>query len=82
MEYELHQQFKDRRLNRINYRKEFFRVSLDEIESFVNSHANAEIQFTKLAEAREYRETMTLLEKLAAALVEPKEQTDFPQSLI
>ncbi len=57
LEYELHQKFKDRRLNRINLRKEFFHVTLDEIEVFVKEHANAEIEFTKLAEAREYRET-------------------------
>jgi hypothetical protein len=68
LEYELHQNFKDRRINMINQRKEFFRVALDEIELFVNTHANAEIEFTKLAEAKEYRETMTTIEILGNAI--------------
>jgi len=81
LEYELHQQFKDRRLNRINYRKEFFRVTLEEIEVFVKKHADAEIQFTKLAEAQEYRETLTMLEKLNVT-VEEEVETKFPAGLI
>lgn len=64
LEYELHQHFNDRRLNRINGKKEFFRVSLEEIEAFVLKHTGTEIQFTKVAEAKDYRETMAMLEKL------------------
>ncbi|MEJ7738520.1 MAG: DUF4041 domain-containing protein [Chitinophagaceae bacterium] len=82
LEYELHKKFKDRRINRINYKKEFFRVTLDEIEAFVNEHANAEIEFTKLAEAREYRETLTLLEQLNAIIGFPKDGNNFPKSLM
>lgn len=82
LEYEIHQQFKDRRLNRVNNRKEFFRVTLDEIESFVKEHANAEIEFTKLAEAREFRETLTLLEQLNKVIAEVKEESKFPGSLL
>lgn len=82
LEYELHQKFKDRRLNRINHRKEFFKVTLDEIEAFVKQHNNAEIEFTKLAEAREFRETLTLLEQLNKAIEEIKEESQFPGSLI
>ena len=58
LENELHKKFNDRRLNRINNRKEFFKASLEEIEVFVKEHAGAEIEFTKVAEAREYRETL------------------------
>lgn len=82
LEYELHRKFSDRRLNRINNRREFFRVTLDEIESFVLQHANAEIQFTKVAEAKEYRETLTLLEKLSQAVIEINQQEQFPISLV
>lgn len=81
LEYELHKKFQDRRLNRINGRKEFFKVTLDEIETFVNAHAGAEIEFTKLAEAKEYRETLAMLERLLT----PEEHVDkvelFPSSL-
>jgi hypothetical protein len=81
LEYELHQQFNTNRLNRINGRKEFFRVTLDEIEQFVKQHANAEIQFTKLAEAKEYRETLIVLEKLSAPSDTKKQPEKFPASL-
>ena len=37
LEYKLHQYFIDKRMNRVNLRKEFFRVPLDEIRSFVAS---------------------------------------------
>jgi hypothetical protein len=82
LEYELHQKFTDRRLNRINNRKEFFKVTLEEIEACVKQHANAEIQFTKIAEAKEYRETVTLLERLKQAIEKVKEEEKFPISLV
>lgn len=82
LEYELHQKFKERRLNRINNRKEFFRVTLDEIEAFVKEHANAEIEFTKLAEAREFRETLTFLEQLNKLVETVKEESKFPGRLL
>jgi hypothetical protein len=77
LENELHKKFNDRRLNRINNRKEFFKASLEEIESFVKEHADAEIEFTKVAEAREYRETLivnntNLIEKTSSTKVFPK----------
>jgi hypothetical protein len=77
LENELHKKFNDRRLNRINNRKEFFKASLEEIESFVKEHADAEIEFTKVAEAREYRETLivnntNLIDKTSSNKVFPK----------
>jgi hypothetical protein len=63
LEYELHQKFNDRRINKVNRRKEYFHIKLEEIEAFVKKHTNADIEFTKIAEAREYRETMSLDEQ-------------------
>ena len=82
LEYDLHQQFKDRRLNRVNMRKEFFKVPLEEIETFVNKHTAATITFTKLAEAREYRETMAMLERMAKAVQPVEASQEFPASLV
>ena len=83
LEYELHKHFSSRRLNRINHRKEFFKVTLEEIESFVKQHANADIEFTKLAEAREYRETINLLKQADKIIDEVNEElSNFPKSLI
>ena len=82
LEYELHKKFADRRLNRVNNKKEFFKVSLEEIEAFVKEHANAEIEFTKLAEAREYRETLAMLEQVNKMINEVEEISQYPKTLI
>jgi hypothetical protein len=81
LEYEIHRKFDERRLNRINGRREFFKVSLSEIEEVVKQHSDAEIQFTQIAEAREYRETLTLLEKLNNCL-ESEIKAKFPDQLV
>ncbi|MBK6642486.1 MAG: DUF4041 domain-containing protein [Bacteroidetes bacterium] len=39
LEYEIHKQFDNQRLNKINYRKEFFKITLDELEK-IHSHNN------------------------------------------
>ena len=82
LENELHRKFAERRLNRVNQKKEFFKVTLDEIEAFVMQHANAEIEFTKLAEAREYRETLTILEQVDKLINKAEEVSHFPKSLM
>lgn len=82
LETELHRQFSDRRLNRVNHKKEFFRVTLDEIEQFVHQHTGAEIMFTKIAEARDYRETMTLLEQLKLPEETKQAESKFPSNLL
>jgi hypothetical protein len=45
LENAFHRQFSQRRVNKINTRKEFFQISLDEMERFALQH-HAEIQFT------------------------------------
>lgn len=82
LENELHKKFAERRLNRVNQKKEFFKVTLEEIEAFVKQHANAEIEFTKLAEAREYRETLTILEQVDKLINKVEEVSHFPKSLM
>jgi hypothetical protein len=54
LEYALHDHFWERRVNRANDRKEFFRVDLDEIADFVRSRG-LEITITKVAAAKEWR---------------------------
>lgn len=62
LENKLHELFKNRRVNRINFRKEFFNVSLNEIERAVKEFAGSNIEFIKGAEAKEYRETQAMIE--------------------
>lgn len=61
----LHRAFEKNRVNKVNSRKEFFRVSLDEIERIAHEH-RADITFTQVAEAVEYRKTLAM-EKAASA---------------
>lgn len=59
LEHELHQQFADRSVNLVNLRKEFFQVGLGEVETYVKKRGFT-ISFTKIAEAREYRESLEM----------------------
>lgn len=63
LEYELHKAFAHKKVNMLNYRKEFFKVTLDEIEDTIKK-LGFEAEFTRLPEAMEYRETLAILEKL------------------
>ncbi len=61
LENALHRSFQARRMNRMNERKEFFRVSLEEIENAVRTH-HGEFELTRIAEAEDFRKTLALLE--------------------
>ncbi|MBX3160837.1 MAG: DUF4041 domain-containing protein [Deltaproteobacteria bacterium] len=59
LECAFHQYFRDRSVNLVNMRREFFHVNLSELEEFA-AQRGLTIAFTKLAEAREYRESLSL----------------------
>lgn len=64
LENTLHRLFHQRRVNRINERKEFFRVSLTEIADAVVANHGA-IEFLHEAEAKDYRQTLAMAENSA-----------------
>jgi hypothetical protein len=64
LEAALHDHFDRLRINRVNSRKEFFRAAIDDIESTLIRHFNKPVDFVRLAEAAEYRQS----QKLAAEL--------------
>jgi len=70
LENELHKAFNNKKVNMLNYRKEFFNVTLDEIEQKVKE-SGFTAEFSKIPEAMEYRETLAILEKLNSQ-VQPK----------
>ena len=74
LEQTLHRAFDDRRVNLVNARKEFFTVSLPEIESVAQEHGT--VEFTLAAEAEQYRKTLALREAkdTPAADVAPEAQ--------
>ena len=81
LEKRLHDTFDERRLNMVNHRKEFFNVSLGEIEQAAREHYG-EIEFTKLAEAKEFRESQAIksAEKEGAQRIQEVEEK-FPVSI-
>lgn len=64
LENALHKKFENKSVNKMNLRKEFFKVSLEEIEKEVNMNHNAVVEFTKIAEAIEYRQSLALEKQL------------------
>lgn len=60
LESTLHKVFNKRRLNLVNNRKEFFKVSLSEIQEEV-AKISPEAEFIETAEARQYRESLAIL---------------------
>jgi hypothetical protein len=84
LEKELHRAFDDKKVNMLNYRKEFFNVTLDEIENQIKE-TGIEAEFTKLPEAIEYRETLAILQKMNAPdsqkTIEQEIEDEFPSSL-
>lgn len=71
LETMLHGYLSHKRLNMVNPRKEFFHVNLEDLEAFVKGKG-LKIEFTKLAEAEEYRKTVAFRqEQEAKSLPEP-----------
>ena len=61
LEARLHREFTNLRLNQVNFRKEFFKVDLDQIrEKALEISSDTEIEFTMTALAEEYYESENL----------------------
>lgn len=56
----LHQTFRSNQVNKVNPRKEFYRVNLEEIKKVVRENHNATVQFIDIPDAEEYRETLRI----------------------
>ena len=59
MENALHKAFADRRLNLVNFRKEFFHVKLDDIQTEVNK-ISKDAEFIVTAEAEQFRQSQLI----------------------
>lgn len=65
LENALHHAFDDRKVNMVNKRREFFNVSLDEIEKVVKENFDGSVEFEKTALAEQYRESLKIKKELA-----------------
>lgn len=82
LENQLHKKFDKNRLNLVNQRREFFRLSLADIEEEIKS-LNVKVELTKLAEAKEFRESISIRDARSNATPVEKNEptTTFPLSI-
>ncbi len=55
----------DNRVNKINLKKEFFKISIDELEQLISS-IDSSAEFNKTMLAEQYHQTLSLAEELSA----------------
>ncbi|MBU5673193.1 DUF4041 domain-containing protein [Paenibacillus brevis] len=60
LESALHNAFEKKKMNLINSRREFFNVTIEEIEKVVKAHHDKTIEFIKTADAEQYRESLAI----------------------
>ena len=63
LETELHNQLANYKVNKVNGRKEYFRVPFDEIRSILGTHKELTVELNEDAEAFEYRQTKAIESK-------------------
>lgn len=64
LENALHKAFENKKVNMINSRREFFNVTLEEIEQVVKANYDKTVDFKKTADAEQYRETLKMKQSL------------------
>lgn len=62
LEAALHRRFEDRKVNKVNARREFFRVSLDEIKQVVKENYDKTVEFVDVPDAEQYRVSLKMSE--------------------
>jgi len=60
LENMLHNKFRENEVNKVNSRKEFFKVNIDEIKKHVYDNFDKTVNFVEKAEAMQYRETLRI----------------------
>lgn len=64
LESALHKAFDDKKVNMVNTRREFFHATLEEIEEVVKKNFDKTVEFTKVPNAEQYRESQMLRRRL------------------
>lgn len=60
LETELHNKFEKYKVNKVNGRKEYFKVPFSEIKAVLDTHKELAIELTEQAEAFEYRQSLQI----------------------
>ncbi|TLQ19712.1 DUF4041 domain-containing protein [Lactobacillus helveticus] len=64
LETELHEYFDKERVNKLNKRKEFFKLNIDEIKQVLSKHKELTFDFHEIPDAPEYRDTLLIEKKM------------------
>lgn len=67
LEAALHRAFENKKLNMVNTRREFFNVSLQDIERVVKENYDKTVDFTITPPAQQYRESLLILQQMNAS---------------
>lgn len=60
LEAALHNAFDKKKVNMVNGRKEFFKVTLEEIEKVIKENHDKLVEIKKIPDAEQYRESLIL----------------------
>lgn len=66
LEADLHKAFEDRKVNMVNTRREFFHVTLDEIEDAVKENFDKTVDFQRIAPAEQYRQSVLMKKEIVS----------------
>lgn len=66
LEAALHRAFEDKKVNMVNNRREFFKVTLNEIEEVVKNNYDKTVEFERIPQADQYRESIKILASINA----------------
>lgn len=55
LEASLHKAFEDKKVNMVNTRREFFKVTLDEIKDVIRKNYDKTVEFIDIPDAEQYR---------------------------
>lgn len=62
LEAAIHKELEDKKINLVNNRKEFFKVSLDEIKDIIVRNYDKTVDFIDIPDAQQYRESIKIRE--------------------
>ncbi|MCL5457581.1 DUF4041 domain-containing protein [Loigolactobacillus coryniformis] len=60
LEAQLHERFFTNRINKVNRRKEYFHITIEQIEEALKDYSDLTVDFNEVPEANEYRDSLKL----------------------
>ncbi|KRM54594.1 DUF4041 domain-containing protein [Lacticaseibacillus sharpeae] len=60
LEADLHKRFEKQRINKVNMRKEYFKIPIEQVESVLEEYKDLTVDFNARPEAPEYRQSLAL----------------------